>query len=98
MRCSSALAHSTVLALRFLEVSSEALGQAADTWQPIPKEDRALKDNPANPGVLYAVLAGILITGDPSQSRRSSILASVANFGENESALTVFATQLIGRD
>jgi hypothetical protein len=79
MRCSSVLAHSAVLALLFLEVSSEALGQAADTWQPIPKEDLALKDNPANPGSSAMILERQVYTDDEKRVQTEWIRIKIFN-------------------
>ncbi len=64
MRCSTAFAHIIVLVLLFLKLSSPALGQPADAWQPIPKEDLALQDNPANPGSSAMILERQVYTDD----------------------------------
>jgi hypothetical protein len=47
--------------LWFLPKSS---GQAANGWQPVPKEDLALKDNPANPGSSAMILERQIYTDD----------------------------------
>ena len=44
--------------------SSVAICQIPDTWQPIPKEDLALKDNPADPGSAAMILERQTYTDD----------------------------------
>ena len=39
-------------------------GQVPDAWQPIPKDDLALKDNPANPGSSAMILERQVYTDD----------------------------------
>jgi len=43
---------------------SVAICQVPDTWQPIPKEDLALKDNPADPGSAAMILERQIYTDD----------------------------------
>src|SRR6266705_5354864 len=42
----------------------EQLGQVSDAWQPVPKEDLTLKDNPANPGSSAMILERQIYTDD----------------------------------
>lgn len=42
----------------------ELPGQVPDTWQPVPKDDLALKDNPANPGSSAMILERQIYTDD----------------------------------
>lgn len=79
MRFSTPLAHSIVLALLFLELSSEALGQEADAWQPIPKEDLTLKDNPANPGSSAMILERQVYTDDEKRVQTEWIRIKIFN-------------------
>lgn len=64
MRCSTSLAQSLILALLFLTLSSKSPGQAADAWQPIPKDDLTSQDNPANPGSPAMILERQVCTDD----------------------------------
>ena len=62
---SSLLPRTLVLTLCLLELfSSKATAQAPDAWQPIPQEDLALKDNPANPGTSAMILERQVFTDD----------------------------------
>ncbi len=60
----SLLPGTLVLSLCFLQLSLKMAGQAADAWQPIPPEDLALKDNPANPGASAMILERQVFTDD----------------------------------
>ena len=42
----------------------KCLGQVANSWQPVPKEDLELKDNPANPGSSAMILERQIYTDD----------------------------------
>jgi len=47
-----------------LSIVPEQLGQVPDTWQPVPNDDLALKDDPANPGSSAMILERQIYTDD----------------------------------
>jgi len=54
-----------------------AAGQIPDTWQPIPKEDLALKDNPSNPGSAAMILERQIYTDDEKRVQKEWIRIKV---------------------
>ena len=69
MRCSTVFAYALVLTLCFLQFPSTMAGQAADSWQPVPQEDLALTDNPANPGCSAMILERQVFTDDEKRAQ-----------------------------
>src|SRR6266849_1051543 len=47
-----------------LSIVPKLPGQVPDAWQPVPKDDLALKDNPANPGSAAMILERQVYTDD----------------------------------
>jgi uncharacterized protein DUF3857/transglutaminase superfamily protein len=47
-----------------LSIVPKLPGQVRDAWQPVPKDDLALKDNPANPGSAAMILERQVYTDD----------------------------------
>ena len=47
-----------------LSIVPRLCGQIPDTWQPVPMDDLALKDNPANPGACAMILERQVYTDD----------------------------------
>src|SRR5215472_12345761 len=65
------------LAIVLLNLSSAALGQAADAWQPIPKEDLVLRDNPASPGSSAMILERQIYSDDDKRVQKEWIRIKV---------------------
>jgi hypothetical protein len=55
----------------------ELPGQVPDTWQPVPKEDLALTDNPANPGSSAMILERQVYTDDDKRMQTERIRIKV---------------------
>src|SRR5438034_69497 len=55
-----------------LSIVPELPAQIPDTWQEIPKDDLALKDNPANPGSSAMILERQVYTEDRKSTRLNS--------------------------
>ena len=58
------LAKILLLCMCSLSIASKLSAQISDAWQPVPKEDLALKDNPANPGSAAMILERQVYTDD----------------------------------
>jgi Domain of Unknown Function with PDB structure (DUF3857)/Transglutaminase-like superfamily len=58
------LGHILVLCLSSLSLVPKLPAQVSDGWQPIPKDDLALKDNPADPGSAAMILERQIYTDD----------------------------------
>src|SRR5215469_13711318 len=66
--------------------SAVAIGQIPDTWQPIPKEDLALKDNPAAPGSAAMILERQTYTDDEKRLETEWIRIKVLTEGGKDYA------------
>lgn len=64
MRCLPKLAQIAFLCIGSLVVVQKLHSQLPDTWQPIPKDDLAMKDNPADPGAAAMILERQVFTDD----------------------------------
>jgi hypothetical protein len=58
------LAKVLLLCMCSLSIASKLSAQISDAWQPVPKDDLALKDNPANPGSAAMILERQVYTDD----------------------------------
>jgi Domain of Unknown Function with PDB structure (DUF3857) len=63
MRRPPCLLQILIICLGFLSFTPKSFGQVAN-WQPVPKEDLELKDNPANPGSSAMILERQVYTDD----------------------------------
>src|SRR5215472_17065646 len=52
-------------------------GQVPDAWEPVPKADLALKDNPANPGSSAMILERQVYTDDEKRVQREFVRIKV---------------------
>jgi len=64
MRGARSLIQTSLFVVCLLLTVPELPGQVFDTWQPVPKDDLALKDNPANPGSSAMILERQIYTDD----------------------------------
>ena len=64
MRRARSLIQISFLVACLLSIVPEQLGQVPDTWQPVPNDDLALKDDPANPGSSAMILERQIYTDD----------------------------------
>jgi hypothetical protein len=64
MQCAQRLAQILFFCMGSLSIVPKLPGQIADAWQPVPKDDLALKDNPANPGSSAMILERQVYTDD----------------------------------
>jgi hypothetical protein len=64
MRPAWSLIQISLFVLCLLLIVPELPGQVSDTWQPVPQDDLALKDNPANPGSSAMLLERQIYTDD----------------------------------
>ena len=64
MRRARSLIHISFLFACLFSIVPEQLGQVPDTWQPVPNDDLALKDDPANPGSSAMILERQIYTDD----------------------------------
>src|SRR6266699_427804 len=62
-----------------LSIVPEQLGQVSDAWQPVPKEDLALKDNPANPGSSAMILERQIYTDDEKRFQTEWVRIKIFN-------------------
>jgi uncharacterized protein DUF3857/transglutaminase superfamily protein len=83
---SSLLPRILVLTLCFLEFSSKTMGQATDAWQPIPQEDLALKENPANPGTSAMILERQVFTDDEKRTETEWVRVKIFTEAGKENA------------
>jgi hypothetical protein len=67
----------TSLVTCLLCIVPELPGQVADTWEPVPKEDLALKDNPVNPGSPAMILERQLYTDDEKRFQTEQLRIKV---------------------
>jgi hypothetical protein len=67
----------TSLVTCLLCIVPELPGQVADTWEPVPKEDLALRDNPANPGSPAMILERQLYTDDEKRFQTEQLRIKV---------------------
>ncbi len=63
-RSRSLAANLFLLLVSSLSLVSNLFGQASDSWLPVPKDDLALKENPANPGSSAMILERQVYTDD----------------------------------
>jgi Domain of Unknown Function with PDB structure (DUF3857)/Transglutaminase-like superfamily len=64
VRRARSLTQTSLFAVCLLSIAPELHAQVSDTWQPVPKDDLALKDNPANPGSSAMILERQIYTDD----------------------------------
>src|SRR6266581_1548370 len=62
-----------------LSIVPEQLGQVSDAWQPVPKEDLTLKDNPANPGSSAMILERQIYTDDEKRFQTEWVRIKIFN-------------------
>ena len=73
MRSSRNLAQIFFLCVCSLSLMPKLLGQIPDAWQPIPKEDLVLKDNPADPGSSAMILERQVYTDDEKRVQKEVV-------------------------
>jgi hypothetical protein len=57
------------LGVCMLSTATKVSGQIQGIWQPVPKDDLALKDNPASPGSSAMILERQVYTDDEKRAR-----------------------------
>ena len=79
MRRAPSLIQIPFLVAFLLSIVPEQLGQVSDAWQPVPKEDLALKDNPANPGSSAMILERQIYTDDEKRFQTEWVRIKIFN-------------------
>src|SRR6266550_820752 len=79
MRRAPSLIQIPCLVAFLLSIVPEQLGQVSDAWQPVPKEDLALKDNPANPGSSAMILERQIYTDDEKRFQTEWVRIKIFN-------------------
>ncbi len=64
MRRAPSLIQTSLFVVCLLLIVPELSGQVSDAWQPVPKDDLTLKDNPADPGSSAMILERQIYTDD----------------------------------
>src|SRR5215831_12651169 len=77
MRCLPSLAQIVFSCICSPLVVQKSPGQVPDAWQPIPKDDLAMKDNPANPGSAAMILERQVFTDDEKRVQTELIRIKV---------------------